>query len=150
MHSSNFSLSETNDLSQYSDAVYNEAMEKLKNGAKRIVIALPVGGGKTTILTRIAKNLCYDSGRDAIFIVAGKAYEEQIKQWLAEDLPSMTVVTYYLLKMHNFEELINAKIIFVDSLCISDRRELTIRLKNYSGIVISSCHYTFYSQEVEP
>ena len=48
---------DTAEFHQYLDAVYKEAIKKLQDGAKRIMIALPVGGGMTTMLTRIAKFL---------------------------------------------------------------------------------------------
>ena len=46
------------EYAQYFEKVYDAAIKKLQSGAKRIIFTLPVGGGKTTRLIRIAKEIC--------------------------------------------------------------------------------------------
>ena len=55
------------ELTNYLNDVYCAAINKLNNGSKRILIVLPTGAGKTTMLFKLAKEIASEQGKDAFY-----------------------------------------------------------------------------------
>ena len=134
-----FSIKTLEDYSLYVEELFNTIITKVNEGKKRIMFVLPTGGGKTTLLCRVAKTICCGDNDSAVFVVGFRVLAEQLKLTIGKDLPSAHFLTFSDLKNGNFSLLNNASAIFVDDLRIMDRRELMDVLKNNSSVVVSAC-----------
>lgn len=138
MNSTSFgSFSSPNELSSYLERVYQTAINKLNNGAKRILILLPPGCGKTTMLCRIAKDITAEQGKNSIFISSMKLPIEMLKQKIGEEFSNAKFLTCAELRKNNYTELKGIEYIFVDDVMLFDRRELMSVLKDYKGISVT-------------
>lgn len=130
-------LKSLEELTAYLNDVYIAAISKLNNGSKRILIVLPTGAGKTTMLLRIAKEITPEQGEGAFFITGFVLQTKQMQMKLDKELPNAKAITFYELQRDSFEQLKDSKYLFVDDLFFRDRRELMRVLKDYQGIVVA-------------
>ena len=125
------------ELTSYLNELFVVAIDKIRHGSKRILIVLPVGCGKTTLLCRIAKEIASDKGKDALFIIQNLALKIQMTYKFSGDLPNAKAITFFELSKSNFEQIKDSNYLFVDDLYFRDRRELMRVLKDYQGIVVA-------------
>ena len=125
------------DYSNHWNRVFDAVISKVQSGAKRLLIALPPGGGKTKMLIQIAETIENSEGANSLFIVANKFSAIQLKQMIQNTLPKAEVKTFFELNKENFITLSERKYVFNDGLRILDRRMLMGQLKNYQGLVVS-------------
>ena len=138
-------------LQQYQAQIIEGAITKIQNGAKTIIIAMPVGYGKTTVIQKIAEELFDEKAYSVLFIVKYRNNKDQLKKRIGEvNFPYRIATCSEIIAeavTDNFRLPYNY--IFVDDLRIAERRQLTRLLKGYSGSVVSTTCYPFGSQEVK-
>ena len=132
-----FNFTSKEELTSYLNDIFDVTIAKIDNGSKRILIVLPVGCGKTTLLCRIAKEIASGKGKNALFVIQNLALKIQMTYKFSGDLPNAKAITFFELQRDNFEQLKDSKYLFIDDLYFRDRRELMRVLKDYQGIVIA-------------